>query len=183
MEESEFIQPKTTKRILYSGTPADPKKYKPMFVTANRYSSLTIDDDATGKTSLHTQSNFGINFQTPEVNNEIKLPPPIFIREVLDFVSFRQQLIFLIGPENFLFKSSTNALKVQTINPDSYRKTIHFFREEKAQFHTFRTQEDKAFRIVIRNLHPSTPTTEVGIAIEDLGFTVHQVANVSGILP
>ena len=113
------------------------------------------------------------------MNNEIKikLPPPIFIREVLDFVSFRQQLISLIGSENFLFKSSTNALKVQTTNLDSYRKTIHFLREEKAQYHTFQPQEDKAFRIVIRNLHPSTPTTEVGIAIEDLGFSVRQVAN------
>ncbi|VVC31238.1 Manganese/iron superoxide dismutase, N-terminal [Cinara cedri] len=151
-----------------------------MFATANRYSSLNIDDDATGHTSLHTQSNFGINSQTPEMNNEIKmkLPPPIFIREVLDFVSFRQQSISLISPENFLFKSSTNALKVQTTNPDSYRKTIHFLREEKAQFHSFQLQEDKAFRIVIRNLHPSTPTTDVGIAIEDLGFTVRRIVNV-----
>ncbi|KAL4132549.1 hypothetical protein QTP88_009678 [Uroleucon formosanum] len=161
MEEPDFTQPKTTKRILSSGTSTDPKKCKPLFVTTNRYSSLTIDDDATGGTSLNTQINSEINSQTLEVNNEIKikLPPPIFI-------------------QNFLFKSSTNALKVQTINPDSYRKTIHFLREEKAQYHTFQPQEDKAFRVVIRNLHPSTPTTEVGIAIEDLGYSVRQVANV-----
>jgi len=180
MEETDFIQPKSSKRFLSSGTPTDPKKPKPMFVTTNRYSSLIIDDDTTGSTSLHTQVNSEINSQTPEVDNEIKikLPPPIFIREVLDFVSFRKKLISLIGSENFLFKSSTNALKIQTINSDSYRKTIHFLNEEKAQFHTFQPQEDKAFRIVIRNLHPSTPTTEVGIAIEDLGFSVRQVANV-----
>lgn len=180
LEESDFTQTKTTKRIRSSETPTDPKKSKPMFVTTNRYSSLTIDDDATGNTSLHTQINSGINSQTPEVNNEIKikLPPPIFIREVLDSVRVNQQLTSLIGSENFLFKSSTNALKVQTTNPDSYRKTIHFLKEEKAQYHTFQPQEDKAFRIVIRNLHPSTPTTEVGIAIEDLGFSVRHVANV-----
>lgn len=179
MEETDFIQPKSSKRILSSGTPTDPKKPKLMFVTTNRYSSLTIDDDTTG-TSLHTQVNSEINSQTPEVNNEIKikLPPPIFIREVLNFVSFRKKLISLIGSENFLFKSSTNALKIQTINSDSYRKFIHFLNEEKAQFHTFQPQEDKVFRIVIRNLHPSTLTIEVGIAIEDLGFPVRQVANV-----
>lgn len=99
MEESDFIQPKQQKRIRSSGTPTDPNKSKPMFVTTNRYSSLTIDDDATGSTSLHTQINSGINSQTPEVNNEIKikLPPPIFIREVLDIVRVRQQLISLIG--------------------------------------------------------------------------------------
>lgn len=61
MKESDFIQPKTTKRIRSSGTATDPKKSKPMFVTTSRYSSLTADDDATGNTSLHTQINSGIN--------------------------------------------------------------------------------------------------------------------------
>ncbi|KAL4108272.1 hypothetical protein QTP88_018503 [Uroleucon formosanum] len=172
MGETDFTQLKSSKRILSSGTPTDSKKPKPMSVTTNRYSSLNIDDDTAGSTSLHTQVNSEINFQTPEVNNEIKikLPPPIFICELLDFVSFRKKLISLIGSENFLFKSSTNALKIQTINSDSYRKTIHFLNEGKAQFHTFQPQEDKAFRIVIRNLHPSTSTTKVGIAIEDRLF-------------
>jgi len=31
---------------------------------------------------------------------------------------------------------------------------------------------------VVRNLHPSTPTAEVGIAIEEIGFSVRQVSNV-----
>jgi len=111
--------------------------------------SFTIDDDTTGSTSLHTQ----INSQTLEVSSEIKikLPPPIFIHEMLDFVSFRKKLISLIGSENILFKSSTNLLKIQTINSDSYRKTIHFLNEEKVQFHPFHPQEDKAILIVIRN--------------------------------
>ena len=38
MEEPDFIQPKTTKRILSSETSTDHKKYKPIFVTTNRYS-------------------------------------------------------------------------------------------------------------------------------------------------
>jgi len=31
---------------------------------------------------------------------------------------------------------------------------------------------------VVRNLHPSTPTAEVGISIEEIGFSVRQVSNV-----
>ena len=45
------------------------------------------------------------------------------------------------------------------------------------QYHTYQPQEDKAFRIVIRNLHPSTPTDEIGIAIEEIGFSFRQVTN------
>lgn len=177
MDETGFtpVQSKT-KRILSSEYPADPKKSKPMFVTTNRFSPLATNEENSYSAPIPTQSNEEII----EVNNEIKIksPPPIFVRGVLDFFNFRLMLISLIGSENFLFKSSTNVLKIQTSNPDSYRKTIHLLKEKEAQFHTFQPQEEKAFRIVIRNLHPLTPTTEVGIAIENLGFSVRQVTNV-----
>lgn len=77
-----------------------------------------------------------------------------------------------------MFKSSTNVLKIQTANPDSYRSTIHLLKEKEAQYHTYQPHEDKSFRIVIRNLHPSTPTVDIGTSIEDMGFSVRQVVNV-----
>lgn len=46
------------------------------------------------------------------------------------------------------------------------------------KYHTYQSYDDKAYRIVIRNLHPTTPTVEIGIAIEEIGFSVHQVINV-----
>jgi len=39
-------------------------------------------------------------------------------------------------------------------------------------------QEDKAYRIVIRNLHPTTNIAEIRTAIEEIGFQVHQITNV-----
>lgn len=39
-------------------------------------------------------------------------------------------------------------------------------------------KEDKAFRIVIRNLHPSTTPIEIKTAIEKIGFSVRSVTNV-----
>jgi len=53
IEESDFTQPTTTKRIRSSETSIDPKKSQPIFVTTIRYSSLTIDDDTTSSSSLH----------------------------------------------------------------------------------------------------------------------------------
>lgn len=44
--------------------------------------------------------------------------------------------------------------------------------------HTYQAREDRAFRIVVRNLHPSTPTSEIGIAISEIGYTVRNVNNV-----
>lgn len=39
-------------------------------------------------------------------------------------------------------------------------------------------QEDKAYRIVIRNLHPTTNTAEIRTALEEIGFQVRQITNV-----
>jgi len=39
-------------------------------------------------------------------------------------------------------------------------------------------QENKAFRIVIRNLHPTTNMSDIKLAIEEKGFSVRQVSNV-----
>ncbi|KAL4126479.1 hypothetical protein QTP88_010701 [Uroleucon formosanum] len=109
-----------------------------------------------------------------EQNNKRKLPPPIYVRGILDFVEVRNELIKLIGTDTFTCKSSINDLKIQTSDSKYYREIIHFLKDRQAQYHTYQPQEDKAFRVVVRNLHPSTPTIEVGIAIEEIGFSVRQ---------
>jgi len=80
------------------------------------------------------------------------LPPPIIVKGFKDFVSLRSELIDLVGSENFTFKSSINNLKVQTKNPETYQAIIHFLQDAEAEFHTYQMQEDKTYRIVIRNL-------------------------------
>lgn len=111
-------------------------------------------------------------------NNKRKLPPPIYVRGILDFVEVRNELIKLIGTDPFTCKSSINDLKIQTSDSKYYREVIHFLKDREAQYHTYQLQEKKAFRAVVRNLHLSTPTVEVGIAIKEIGFSVRQVSNV-----
>lgn len=178
IDENNFEFPNNKHKRLLSSPKSDTqehKKNKPMFVTANRYSSLTIDDNIIESSVTHTDNTSNIEVDQPA---KIKLPPPIFIRGILDFVGFRNQLIDLIGPDNFIFKSSTNNLKVQTTQPEFYRKIINFLKEKNAQYHTYQPLGDKPFRVVVRNLHPLTPTVEIGIAIEEIGFSVRQITNV-----
>ncbi|KAL4107519.1 hypothetical protein QTP88_017856 [Uroleucon formosanum] len=104
----------------------------------------------------------------PEIEPEVitKPPPPIFIKDVNDFPALCTELIDLIGVDNFHCKSTTDRLKVQTANPESYSKLVHFLREEKAEFHTYQLSEDKSKGVVIRNLHPSTPTDLIKTELE-----------------
>ncbi|KAL4112093.1 hypothetical protein QTP88_015941 [Uroleucon formosanum] len=117
---------------------------------------------------------------SPDIEPEViaKPPPPIFIKDVHDFPALCTELIDLIGVDNFHCKSTTDRLKIQTANPESYRKLVHFLREEKAEFHTYQLSEDKSTRVVIRNLHPSTPTDLIKTELETRLFEVRQVTQV-----
>ena len=84
----------------------------------------------------------------------------------------------MIGVDNFYCKSTTDKLKIQTSNPDSYRTVVHFLRKEKAEFHTYQLNEDKPTRVVLRNLHPSTPTELIKSELEVRLFEVRQVTQV-----
>lgn len=109
---------------------------------------------------------------------KIKPHPLIFVRGLLDFATFCTSLINLVGTDNFFVKSTSKNLKIQSVNSETYRAIIKYLKESKAEYHTSQAQEDKSFRIVIRNLHPSTPTVNIGIAIQEIGFTVRYVTNV-----
>lgn len=107
-----------------------------------------------------------------------KPPPPIFIKGVEDFPSLSTVLIDLIGVDNFYCKSTADRLKIQILNPDSYRTVVHYLRKEKAEFHTFQLNKDKPTRVILRNLHPSTPTALIKSELEVRLFEVRKVTQV-----
>jgi hypothetical protein len=59
-----------------------------------------------------------------------------------------------------------------TSSTDSYHAVI------KAGFHTFPFKEDRAFKVVIRNLHHSTPISEIKNELTALGHMTHNIINV-----
>lgn len=189
MVEEVFETPKkSAKRHLSAKSDGqEASKKKPMFITANRFALLATDNQS-DPTNSSSQTPFNTdncedapkktNLNYEDAPSRSNLPPPIIVRGVLDFIGFRDELIRLIGSDNFFFKSSSNDLKIQTTKPEYYRVIIHFLKDNEAQYHTYQPREEKSYRIVIRNLHPSTPTVDIGIAIEEKGYTVRQVTNI-----
>lgn len=147
---------------------------KKLFSSPNRFELLSTAET----------SNEDVIFDEPQPTTSVsahpanKPPPPIFIKGVEDFPGLCTELINLIGVDNFYCKSTTDKLKIQTSNPDSYRAVVHFLRKEKAEFHTYQLNEDKPTRVVLRNLHPSTPTELIKSELEVRLFEVRQVTQV-----
>jgi len=148
---------------------------KKLFVTRNRFDVLKSTESTEETSVTVTQEKQSI---ADPVLTYSKLPPPIFIRGVEDFPGVCTKLIELIGVDNFICKSTADHLKIQTSNPGAYRTLVHFLRNAQAEFHTFQLNEDKPMRIVIRNLHPSTPTEMIKSELELRLYEVRQVTQV-----
>jgi hypothetical protein len=66
------------------------------------------------------------------------------------------------------FKSTCTHHKNQFDSSDNYKKIIHYLKDSDAKFHTNQLQSNKSPRVIIRNLHPSTPETGIASAIEEI---------------
>lgn len=174
---------KNKRNLSTSSTPPQSPSYSACikkaksFVTPNRFSVLSVDEPTIENSITPDNQN---QEQPNTTNNTPKtiLPPPIFIKGVLNYIGLLDQFKQIIGPNTFSCKSTSTHLKIQTDTPDNYRKIIHLLKEINAQYHTFQLQSDKPLRVVIRNLHPSTPESDITTALEEIGHTVRNVINV-----
>lgn len=55
---------------------------------------------------------------------------------------------------------------------DTYKKLIDLVREQKLIGHTFTRKDERPYRIVIKNLHPTTPVEAIKEAMESTGNSV-----------
>lgn len=150
---------------------------KKLFATRNRFDVLKPPESTEETFETTAQEKQSIADPDPVLTYS-KPPPPIFIRGVEDFPGVCTKLIELIGVDNFICKSTADHLKIQTTNPGAYRTLVHYLRDAEAEFHTFQLKEDKPMRIVIRNLHPSTPTEMIKSELELRLYEVRQVTQV-----
>jgi len=164
---------------------AKQKTYKKkIFASRNRFELLPQEDPfnppATENISIKSQQNDAENENVikESENTPIQPPPPIFVKAVDDFPGLCTDLIELIGVDNFICKSSTNSLKIQTKDPNAYRELVQYLKSEKAEYHTYQFKEEKPLRIVIRNFQPSTPLSLIKEELEVRLYEVRQVANV-----
>jgi hypothetical protein len=115
---------------------------------------------------------------TIHTQKKIDLPPPIFVKGVKDFFELSNELAVITGTEKFSCKTISLHLKFQLDTFDNYRKIIHFLKDNDAEYHTYQLKSDKAFGVVLRNLHPSTPVSEISAATEEIGYSFRQVTNI-----
>lgn len=125
----------------------------------NRYSQLQLEDEPS------TQK------VTPKA--AVSKPPPIMLYGVTDITKLKETVDSVLDKTQYTFKIVTkNQLRVSCNSIDSYKKLITLAREKELIGHTFTSKDERPFRIVIKNLHPSTPTEAIQEAVESTGNKV-----------
>lgn len=104
-------------------------------------------------------------------------PPPIHINDVQNYAALIKFLEANTGANSFTLKTTIKGVTVYPSTPDIYRKLVTSLRNEGAEFHTFQLPEDKNIRIVIKNLHPTTPISEIKADLEHHGYIAINITN------
>ena len=69
-------------------------------------------------------------------------------------------------------------VKINVNTSDSYRRLIKRLQDDKTVHHTYQVGEERAYRVVLRNLHHSIPPNEIQAELETLGHKVCNVLNI-----
>lgn len=169
--------PKNTKR--QNSSPGHSPKTKisnnqNLFSSPNRYSSLYIDTNEKNKITDNTEMN------TENETVIVKIPPPIFIKSTINnYQSFCDQISSLQTPPlEFSCKTTTNSLKLNTSNSNSYRTVVKYLKEKNVSFYTYQPHDEKPYRVVVRNLHPTTSIDFIKEDLEKNGFLARNITNV-----
>lgn len=135
---------------------------------SNRFQPLaTVDQN-------ENDNNINDNKQTKEPK-----PPPIYIHGVKDYKGMVQKLTDITEAETYHTRATANnTVKVNPHSPETYRKLVRYLREENIIHHTYQLKQERAYRIVIRDLHHSIPPDEIKNELESKGHKVRNIINV-----
>jgi hypothetical protein len=152
---------------------------RPPISCSNRYEQLSqlpndFTDDAM-HTDAITNTQPIVKFTSPKDPK----PPPIFVYGVINFNDMAKYLSKTIAEDQYYCKVQSNdTIKIYVSTPDSYRRIVKQLQDDKIVYHTYQLKQERAYRIVIRNLHHSTPTTQITTELEKRGHEVRNILNV-----
>jgi hypothetical protein len=106
-------------------------------------------------------------------------PPPIHIHGVNDFKAMTANLSTIVPAENYHTKTlANNTVSIYPHTSATYRKLIPHLKKHNIIFHTYQLKQDRAYRIVLRDIHPTVPTQEIADELTKKGHHVRNIINI-----
>lgn len=105
-------------------------------------------------------------------------PPPIFVDKVENI----QPLISLLNnyaQNNYELKVLNNEqVKIQPKTPDAYREIVKQLEIKNTEFYTYKPKQERSFKVVLKNIHPSTDLNDIKLELAELGHDCVNIWNI-----
>lgn len=106
-------------------------------------------------------------------------PPPIYLPGISNISKMIKSVSSVISQNEFNYKSMNDGqVKLNLKSVDSYRKIVKYFDSNKISYHTYQLKTERAYRIVIKGLHHTTPTEDIKAVLLVNGHQVRYIVNV-----
>ena len=104
-------------------------------------------------------------------------PPPIFVDRVENIQPLVQMLNDCSNNSYELKILNLNRVKIQATTSDSFSTIIRQLDEKNTEFHT-QHKNDRNFKVILKNMHPSFDTGEISMALLEYRHVVTNIWNV-----
>ena len=139
-------------------------------LSQNRFALLDVED---GEPASKTNTTY-----KEKPNQNLPKPPPIFIPNVCNIGEFKKRIAAAIKDDQYSYKAGRDGkIRLMASTSDAFRALVKYLDSIKAVYHTYQLKEDKAFRIVIKNLHHSTDKEQIIQDLAKCGYICRNVMN------
>lgn len=126
---------------------------------------------------ITTSNQFEILSTDTNADNEksktVSKPPPLILYGIEDINKLKELIETTLNKKEYVIKIiNKNQLRVGCETPEAYKMLMTLVREHGLVGHTFTRKEERCYRIVIRNLHHTSPHSAIIEEIEKTGNKV-----------
>lgn len=128
-------------------------------VTTNRFSALEND------------------VVQPPIQEIIIRPPPIMLMGVKKIAPLIEQLD-IVAKNGYQTKTSAENVTIHSQSKEVYLAITKMLKEKNTMFHSFPFKDERAFRVVLKNVHHTLDTNELKTALKEKGHDVRNIHNI-----
>lgn len=103
---------------------------------------------------------------------------PIFVTNVTNFKDFLEALNAMGFTDKYSVKVLSNQIKIMPEDVPTYKGMISQFQLKNVSYYTHRLKQERSFRVVLKNIHHTTPNEDIIEDLAELGYVVENVSNI-----
>lgn len=114
----------------------------------------------------------------PQPVEKLPKPPPLFIDKV---TNIRPLIKLLNETVQDLFEIKVlpkDQVKIQPKSCDAYRTIVKELDAKRTEYYTYKPKQERAFKTILKNIHPSTDIEEIKEALIKLGHIAVNIWNI-----